>query len=315
MCAAGSDASRTSPWLSVVVVNWNGRPLLADCLGSLRDAGVGVRTLLVDNGSADDSIAWTRERHPEVEILASPENLRWAGGNNLGLRALLDAGGEEPVLLLNNDTVVPPGSLERLVAALDETPEAWAATPRICYAEAPDAIWYDGGRVGRWTGWVAHDGIRKPAAPRPSARRFTDYGTGCALLLSRHALAAVGLLDEAYWLYAEDSDYSLRLRAEGGRIVHEPASLILHKVSRSLGAESPRKAYLKSRSHVRLLRTHWRRRTWPVLWPAQAAWTAAQAARHLVQGRPAAARAAVTGMLDGLSGRGTEDGSHVVASG
>lgn len=313
MCAAGSDPG-TPPWLTVVVVNWNGRPLLADCLGSLERAGAGVRIVLVDNASADDSVAWTREHHPRVEILRSGENLRWAGGNNLALRRLRDEGGPEPVLLLNNDTIVPEGSLERLVAALDEEPDAWAATPRICYAEEPGTLWYDGARVGAWSGWVRHLGLRRPAGERPRRRADTDYGTGCALLVSRRALHEVGLLDERYWLYAEDTDYSLRVRAAGGRIVHEPSALVLHKVSRTTGADTPRKAYLKSRSHVTLLRAHWRRRTWPLLIPSQLAYVAAQGGWHLFHGRPDTARAAVLGALDALSGRGAPDGSRIDGS-
>lgn len=308
MCAASSDPV-AGPWLTVVVVNWNGRPLLADCLGSLARAGAGVRIVLVDNGSTDDSTAWTRKHFPDVEILASPENLRWAGGNNLALRRLRDEGGDEPVLLLNNDTIVPEGSLEALTAALREEPDAWAATPRICYAADPGLLWYDGARVGAWTGWIGHRGLRRPAGTRPLVRGETDYGTGCALLLSRRALREVGLLDERYWLYAEDTDYCLRLRAAGGRIVHEPRALVLHKVSRTAGADTPRKAYLKSRSHMQLIRRHWPRRTWPVLWPAQVAYLAAQAAWHLVGGRPATARAALQGALDAWTGRGAADGS------
>ncbi|HPF35105.1 MAG TPA: glycosyltransferase family 2 protein [Candidatus Krumholzibacteria bacterium] len=308
MCAAPSDPV-ARPWITVVVVNWNGRPLLADCLGSLARAGAGVRVVLVDNGSADDSVAWTREHFPAVEILRSEENLRWAGGNNLALARLREEGGEEPVLLLNNDTLVPEGSLRTLADALRDEPAAWAATPRICYASDPGLLWYDGARVGAASGWVNHLGLRRPAGTRPLTRSWTDYGTGCALLVSRRALDAVGLLDEGYWLYAEDTDYSLRIRAAGGRILHEPRAIVLHKVSVTTGADTPRKAYLKNRSHVQLLRRRWPRRAWLTLAPAQLAYVGAQAAWHLFAGRPDTARAAVQGALDAWTGRGKPDGT------
>lgn len=310
------DASKIGPvpGLVVVVVNWNGRDLLDDCLGSLRGGYPDLRVIMVDNGSVDDSVAYCRERFPWVEIIESPENLRWAGGNNLALRNLCDEGWPDYVLLLNNDTMVPEGSLSRLVDSLEAEPEAWAATPRICFAAEPGRIWYDGGKVGQWSGWIAHRGIRVRAGHRPLEPHITDYATGCAMLLSRRALETIGLFDESFHLYAEDCDYSLRLRAAGGTILHQPKALVLHKVSRTVGAGSPAKAYLKARSHVRLMGRHWPRRTWPLLLPAQAALVAATAAWHLWLGRPATALASVTGVFDELAGRPVVNGSSGVTN-
>ncbi len=293
------------PSLCVVVVNWNGRGVLEDCLRSLAGCGYpGLRVIMVDNASTDNSVAWTRSRHPQVEVLVSEENLRWAGGNNLALARLAAAGWpEDQVLLLNNDTVVPEGSLERLTTALAATPAAWAATPRIVYAADPARAWYDGGLVGTWSGWVRHVGIRQLAGRLPAENRPVEYGTGCALLLSREALQRCGLLDTAYHFYGEDADYCLRLRAAGGQVLHVPRSVILHKVSVSLGVSSPRKLYLRSRSHVRLLRRHWPRRRWPVLLPAQAGYFAAHAAWHLWHGRPGAALGLLQGVVDECRGR------------
>jgi len=301
-----SERSPSRPSLAVVVVNWNGRHLLDDCLGSLRDPGLDPRIILVDNGSTDGSIAHCRLHHPHVEILASPENRRWAGGNNLALERLLADGAPDGVLLLNNDTIVPDGSLGRMIQALVEE-QAWAVTPRICYADDPERIWYDGGDVGEWTGWITHRGIRGRAGKRRVERSDSGYGTGCALLLSREALQTVGLLDESYFLYGEDTDYSLRIRRAGERIVHEPAAVVLHKISQTTGPDSPRKAYLKARSHLLLLRRHWPRRTWPVLVPAQIAYFGAQALWHLYHGRADTALAAIVGIFDELSGRKGSD--------
>jgi len=309
--AAATDtpaaAGTTPPSLAVVVVNWNGRDHLPECIGSLLADGYDpLRIVVVDNASGDDSVRFCRDAFPSVELVISDRNRYWAGGNNLGLRHLLATGGADFTLLLNNDTVVPQGSLARLVAAADREPRAWAATPRICFADEPWRIWYDGGRVGRFTGWVGHQGIRQAAGRRPLEERFVEYGTGCALLLARRALAAVPELDEAYTFYGEDTDFCLRLRAAGGRILHVPRSLILHKVSASVGAWSPRKAYLRSRSHVRLLRRHWRGAARAVLVPCQAAYFAGHAVWHLWQGRPAVASAVLMGALDELAGRPAE---------
>lgn len=292
------------PPLAVVVVNWNGQSDLGDCFGSLRDADYpGLRLIMVDNGSRDDSVAWTRARYPEVEIVATGRNLRWAGGNNVALKKLQNEAYPGYVLLLNNDTVVPEGSLRRLVRALAEHPEAWAATPRICYASDPARVWYDGGAVGRWTGWVRHLGIRQLAGKRDNKPRLVDYGTGCALLLRPRLAEQIGLLDESYHFYGEDADYSLRVTAAGGAILHVPLALVLHKVSASLGRQSPRRAWLRSRSHVRLLMTHWPRRWWPLLLVSQIIFLTGHAVWNLWTGRLDTALAVWQGALDELTGR------------
>jgi GT2 family glycosyltransferase len=305
-----SDQPRTEtapalPPLAVVIVNWNGRDVLPDCLRSLKESQYpGLRLLVVDNDSADDSLAWLEHHHPDVEVLQTGANLRWAGGNNAGLRHLAADGWQGMVLLLNNDTIVPEGSLSRLAGALALRPEAWIATPRVCYAHDPARAWYDGGLLGPWTGWVRHAGIRRLTGRLRSEERFVGWGTGCALLLGRRALDEVGELDEGFHFYGEDTDYCLRVRRLGGRILHVPRALVLHKVSASVGGgTSPRKAWLRSRSHVRLLRKHWRPWTWPLLIPSQLAFLSGHAAWHLWHGRPDTALAVWQGAVDELADR------------
>ncbi len=296
--------SERLPALAVIVVNWNGRDLLPDCIGSLLSNGYDpLRVILVDNASEDDSVAFCRDAFPSVEIVASPVNTYWAGGNNLGLRHLAEGPPVDYVLLLNNDTVVPEGSLRVLVEAVDDEPGVWAGSPRICYASEPSRIWYDGGVVGRRSGWVRHAGIRQTAGHRDLEPRDVDFATGCALLLGREALDAAGELDEGFVLYAEDTDYCLRLREAGGRILHVPRSIVLHKVSASIGDATPAKLYRRSRSHVRLLRRHWRGWRRLPLVPSQIAFHLGHAAWHLWHGRPAAAKALVEGALDEIAGR------------
>lgn len=308
MSGARSEAARPGagplPPLTVVVVNWNGLHLLDDCLRSLLTNGYDpLEVWVVDNGSADGSVAHLRAHYPDITLIESPTNLRWAGGNNLALRRLLagDLAGRY-VLLLNNDTFVPEGSLVRLVQALAAEPRAWAATPRICFSFDPARVWYDGGVAGRRTGWIRHAGLRRLAGRLSFQPRFVEWGTGCALLLAERALRAAGELDESFWFYGEDSDYSFRVRAAGGRILHVPSSLVLHRVSDALGGASPRKAYLKSRSHVKLLRRHWPRRAWGLLVPAQVGYYGALTLWHLCGGRFETALAALQGVLDELRG-------------
>jgi GT2 family glycosyltransferase len=288
------------PSLCVIIVSWNGRDLLQDCLDSLADGGYRpLRLILVDNDSRDDSVAFVRRSYPQVEVLTASENLRWAGGNNLALELLKREGWpQEQVLLLNNDTIVPPGCLEKLAAALRDEPGAWAATPRILYAHDPSRIWYDGGVAGAWSGWVRHAGIRQAADRRPHDNRLVDYGTGCALLLTRKALQCCGHLDTSFHFYGEDVDYCLRMRAAGGRILHVPGASLLHKVSATLGSTSPKKIYLRSRSHFQLLRRHWPCCRRPLLLPLQVCFLGGHTLWHFASGRPATAWALWRGVFD-----------------
>ncbi len=297
------------PPLAVVVINWNGKEVLGDCLGSLAlDSYPGLRLVMVDNASQDHSVAWTRRHHPEVEIIESATNLRWAGGCNLGLETLQREGFPGWVLLLNNDTIVPEGSLRRLVETAISIPEAWAATPRICYASDPGRLWYDGGIIGHLCGWVRHQGIRKVAGGLSLDARFVDYGTGCALLLGQKALSGVGLFDEGFHFYGEDTDYSLRIQAAGGKILHVPRAIVLHKVSVSVGESSPRKVWLRSRSHLRLLRKHWPWYRWPLLGLCQIVYLTGHTVFHLWHGRLATAGAVWLGVLAELRGRPYDEG-------
>jgi len=290
--------------VAVVIVNWNGREVLPECFASLLDADYpDLRLIMVDNGSSDDSVAWTRMQHPDIEIIETGANLRWAGGNNVALKRLQQEFFRGHILLLNNDTVVPRGSLRRLVRALEEDPAAWLATPRICYAADPARAWYDGGVVGRRTGWVRHDGIRQLTGNLDPGQRYVDYATGCAMLLAPGVLNKIGELDEGFYFYGEDADYSLRVTARGGRILHVPRALVLHKVSASLQGDSPRKNWLRMRSHVRLLRKHWPVRAWPLLLVTQTAFLAGHTVWNLWHGQLASALALWQGALDEVRGR------------
>ena len=137
--------------------------------------------------------------------------------------------------------------------------------------------------------------------PRRAGRYLASLG--CALLLAPRCLEEVGLLDEQFHFYGEDADYSLRITAAGGRILHVPSALVLHKVSSSVGSQSPHKVWLRSRSHIRLLRRHWPRSHWPVLAVTQAVYLGGHAAWHLVNGRLSTALAVWEGALDELRGR------------
>jgi len=292
--------------LAVVVLNWNGledtRALLPTLARCRVPDGWRMRVLVVDNGSSDGSAAALAREFPEAEVVALPENRRFAGGCNAGLVRALGQGADA-AMLLNNDTEADPGLLEHLLLALEQDPAAGAAAPLICFQRPLDVIWYAGGRCSPALGLAAHRGLRRYDRGQYRVVEETGYLTGCCLLATRAAWEKVGLLDERYFIYAEDADWCLRARAAGFRLLFVPTARLWHKVSASSGAASPWKIYQRLRANLTLFSRHARgpgRVTWlpcfvvqqKVLW----LWL-------LLRGRRAAAAAVPRALWDALRRR------------
>jgi GT2 family glycosyltransferase len=292
--------------LAVVVLNWNGladtRAALVSLSACRVPAGWQAALMMVDNGSSDGSVEAVRREFPAVEVVALAENRRFAGGNNEGLRRALTAGADA-VMLVNNDTEADPGLFEHLLAALEADPAAGAAAPLIAFAEPRDRIWYAGGLCVSALGLAAHRGLRALDRGQFRAVEPTGYLTGCCLLARREAWEKVGLLDERYFIYAEDADWSLRARAAGHRLLFVPRARLWHKVSAASGAASPWKIYQRLRANLTLFARHARgvgRLTWLPCFIAQQAvltlWL-------LLRGQAGAALAVPRALWDAAAGR------------
>ncbi len=253
------------PVICIILLNWNGVDDTLECLASLRKVGYPrLRILLVDNGSTDDSVQRVRETYSEIEILALEENLLFAGGNNAGL-AHLDDQDIDYIVFLNNDTVVDPDFLQPLLKRFGSEKKAGMVAPRILY-HGSTKVWYDGGGVNLWTGRVAHRDIRKELSDLSTQAHATGYITGCCLMMPRALASELGGFDEAFSMYAEDVDLSLRISKEGYELWVEPDSIVYHKVSSSLGgAFSPKKLRRKGSSLLKLLGRHARWYQWPTI--------------------------------------------------
>jgi len=221
------------PHVDIIVVNWNGGQVTRDCLTSLAKISyTDYRIILIDNSSTDGSVAAIRAEFENVTILQMQQNLRFAGGSNKGIRLALEKG-TDLILLLNNDTIVDENFLQPLVARAGRG--SGIVVPKIYYHDDPELIWFAGGRISFWLGLIEHRGIRETDKGQFDASGETDYATGCCMLVRRQVIEKVGLLDEAYYMYVEDADWSERARRAGFRIVYEPESKIWHRVSSSAG--------------------------------------------------------------------------------
>jgi len=240
----------------------NGYDVLADCLLSLRDSAYrDFITIVVDNGSRDNSVAATRENFPEVELIANPQNLGFTGGNNVGMRRALELNARA-LLLLNNDTILHKDCLGAMMRVLEGEPTIGAVTPKILFHSHPDHIWSAGGDYSLWRGIARHRGLRaRQDDPRYTEPRDVSFVTGCALCVKREVVEQIGLLDDDLFIYNEDGDYSLRITNAGYRIRYVPDSIIWHRE----GWDSRRSSGQCRRLHLctrNILRVHGKHRRW-----------------------------------------------------
>jgi N-acetylglucosaminyl-diphospho-decaprenol L-rhamnosyltransferase len=232
--------------VSIIIVSFNAQADLVRCLASLHAAPPAAShdIVVVDNESADGSADAAR-RWPDVRVIESGANVGFARAANIGIRA--SAGSH--LLLLNSDTSVPAGAIDRLLRILDAHPGAAVIGPRLVDADGRAELSF-----GRMIGpfhelgqkWLA----RRPAAvDRVTRRAHTpDWVSGACLLVRRADAEAVGLLDERYFMYAEDVDFCAAIRARGRRVLFTPEVEVMHLRGRS-AASAPaatNRAYRRS---------------------------------------------------------------------
>jgi GT2 family glycosyltransferase len=292
------------PPVWAVVVNWNGRDFVGPCLRTLLGSSYGnLSVALMDNASSDGSADMVESEFPAVRVVRNSENRGYAAAANDGIRLAISEGAEF-VLVLNNDIEIDEGAVGAMVSAALERPRAAFVGPLIYYADRPDVIWSAGGRVSYWTGDIRHIGIREEDRGQYGEVTEVDYLTGCALLASAGAVSEIGLMDESYFMYNEDTDWCARARERGYSVLLAPSAKLWHKVSMSSGGGlTPFKIYNRIRSTLRFFRLHARPFHWMGILPLTAARMVGFMVGQLAGGGGANARAVARGVFDSMLGR------------
>jgi hypothetical protein len=266
-------AATNRPTLSIIIVNWNTRDLLAQCLESVRRdvqtfkrsnvrtcKRASVETFVVDNASTDGSAQMVRERFPWVRLIENEENVGFARANNQAIRQSRG----RYVLLLNPDTEVQPGALETLVRFMDDHPQAGAAGVRLLNPDGTlqrstyllptlsrefwrlfhlDALWpYSCYRINDWD---------------LSLPRQVDIVQGACLAVRREALERIGLLDEEFFIYSEEVDLCYRLLRDGWSIYWVPQAKVVHYEGQSTRQVAPQMFLYLYRGKVLFFRKHY----------------------------------------------------------
>lgn len=243
--------------VTTIIVNWQRPQDTIECLRSVVKSRIREhRILVVDNGSGDDSGAQLRDAFPNIEIVELPQNRGFSGGYNAGIQRALERPTER-LFLLNNDTTIKPDTISNLLAA------PWdIAIPKILYHDEPTRIWAAGAKWRWLPPSVKMIGYQQPDQARFQVEIPLDYATGCALLLSRRVADTLGGFDPAFENYMEDYDFFYRAKQAGFRTGYVPDAVVYHKVSRSLGANSPQQWRYMGRNTVLFYRKNRRFPAW-----------------------------------------------------
>lgn len=252
------------PSVAIIIVNWNGYAFTQKCILSLNRLNyTNFKIILVDNASEDGSGEKLAKDFPGVIFIQSKINAGFTGGNNLGLKYAIDRG-YDYCMLLNNDTEVESDFLGPLVNFLEENFNYAAAQPKIFFLKNRELIWNAGGKYYSWLGITRTIGLGKTDSEDFSKVSKVDWITGCCILVKTKVIEKVGLLDEKFFAYFEDVDWSFRFRSHGYNLAYVPQSKIYHVAGASSKAEVKMKGgklnpiihYYDTRNHLYLVRKH-----------------------------------------------------------
>jgi GT2 family glycosyltransferase len=239
----------TFPRVAVILVNYRGRADTLECLASLRGLTYpNVLVYVVDQASGDGTPDAIRADFPEVRVIENPTNDGFAGGNNRGIEAALRDGAAY-LYLLNNDTTVAPDLLEPLVSVMRADAGIGVAGSLMLFHGEPETVWASGGIMTPEGNSLLRD-TEKPVGAIGAEPFAVDFVIGCGLMTRREVVETLGPLDEAYFLYYEETDFNARVARSGRRIVTVPASRLWHKVSRSTDQSSDLTLYYMRRNRL-----------------------------------------------------------------
>lgn len=238
--------------IAIITLNWNGKDLVLELLQSIDNLlahNYELLTILVDNGSTDGTVEAVKSRawQKELKIIENPENLGFAGGNNVGIREALK-NGFDYIILLNTDTLVDKNLVQELVKVGESSKNIGIIVPKIYFApgfefhkdryqkkDLGKVLWYAGGAID-WQNVIAHHrGVDEVDRGQYDREEETEFATGCCLAIKKEVFEKIGELDSKFFLYYEDADFSLRAKKAGFKVVFAPKAIVFHKNAGSGG--------------------------------------------------------------------------------
>ena len=236
--------------VSIITINYNGLKDTCELIDSLPLEDKSIEVIVVDNASKEDEASIIASRYPQVKVIRSEQNLGFAGGNNLGIKAALG----RYLFFINNDTILrhQTSDIRHLVSRLETDDKIGMVCPKIRFAWENHPIQFAGYTpLSLYTMRNRSIGFGETDKGQYDTAHPTPYAHGAAMMVKREALEKVGLMPECYFLYYEELDWSMMFTRAGFSIWYEPACTIYHKESQATGQNSPLKTYYLT--HNRLL--------------------------------------------------------------
>ena len=258
---------KKTPSVSIIILTTNALNMTKEQLvdiAKLDVDGLNAECLVVDNGSKDgteDAIKNYKLPNMKYKFIQSGANLGFAGGNNVGIKDALKRG-IDYIILMNNDLILPKDIVKKLVSYMENSSDVGIASPKMYFAKGYEfhkdrykesdkgkVIWYAGGVIDRNNVYSLHRGVDEIDHGQYDKTIETDFANGAVVIVRREVFEKVGLLDDSFFLYWEDADFSERVRRAGFKVMYFPKTKMWHKVSASTGGSgSPTNDYFLTRN-------------------------------------------------------------------
>lgn len=243
------------PLVITVILNSNRKDDTLDCLASLsKNAYRNHKIIVLDNNSTDGSIEAIQSTFPNVEINKIAVNLGWSGNNNVGINLAMEQSADW-IFLLNEDTILDSDCLSVLVDAGESDPSIGIVGPLVYHFDEPEIIQTAGGTLNeKWEG--GHLGKNEVDRGQFSNPHLVDWISGCAIMVRRAVIEQVGVLDERFFYYWDETEWCMRARKAGWKILNVPAAKLWHKGVQRDYQPKPSLTYYDTRNHLLFVSKH-----------------------------------------------------------
>ena len=239
--------------LSIITINYNGLKDTCELIDSI-PFNNDLEVIVVDNASKKDEASVISEKYPQVKVIRSSQNLGFAGGNNLGIKA---AQGKY-LFFINNDTIFKEFNVQALIDRLESSPKIAVVCPKIRFSWGNHPIQFTGYTpLSKITVRNQAIGFGEEDHGQYDTAHPTPYAHGAAMLIKHEALEKVGLMPECYFLYYEELDWSIMFARAGFEIWYDPVCTVYHKESQATGQNSPLRTYYIVRNRLLLVKRNW----------------------------------------------------------
>ena len=236
--------------VAIIILNWNGLEDTMECLQSLKRINYpNYEVIIIDNGSEKNEAEILRQRFGDyAHVIQNEKNVGFAQGNNIGIRYVLKNSKPDYILLLNNDTIVDSEFLGALVGAGDRDPKTGILGPKLLSCTQPTRFQAAGGIINWWSGTTPQIGAGETDKGQFNILREVDWVPGCALLIKREVIDAIGLMYPGYFLFFEESEWCAKSRKAGYRVVYVPEGKVWHKGGPKTEGHSTVRLYYMTRN-------------------------------------------------------------------